>query len=216
MICYFFILVLCSKGQFFLLFTPGNALLQQGKYKEAISNYSKAIEISPIENAILSKILYNRAVASSKIGFVRDAINDCTKAIKNSWTYTQFLKLRATLHMNMRNFRKSVEDFEALVKIDRSNDVAEMLRNAQFALKRSQSDNYYDILDIDQKATIEDVKRSYKKLALIHHPDKHSNAPHNETQEQQETFKRISVAYEVLSDPVKRKAYDQEVNRNYV
>lgn len=184
-------------------------MLQQGNYKEAVANYSEAIEISPVENAILPKILYNRAVANSKIGFVRDAINDCTKAIKNSWTYTQFLKLRAKCHTSMRNFRKSVEDYEALMRVEKSNEVERMLKEAQFALKRSLSDNYYDILDIDRNATIEDVKRSYKQLALIHHPDKHSNAPRSEALEQQEIFKRISVAHEILSDPVKRRAYDR-------
>lgn len=189
-------------------------MLQQGKYREAISNYSEAIAISPIENAIVPKILYNRAVASSKIGFIRDAINDCTTAIKNSWTYTQFLKLRAKCHMNMRNFRKVVEDYEALVKIEKSNETEEMLRKARFALERSQSDNYYDILEIDRTAAVEDIKKSYKKLALIHHPDKHSNASDNETKEQQEIFKKISVAYEVLSDPVKRRAYDRKIKRN--
>lgn len=188
-------------------------MLQQGKYREAISSYSEAIEISPIENAILPKILYSRAEARSKIGFIRDAINDCTNAIKSSWTYTQFLKLRAKCYMNMRNFRKSVEDYDALVKIEKSCENEEMLKKAQLALKRSQSDNYYDILEIDRTATAEDIKRSYKKLALIHHPDKHSNAPHNETQEQQEIFKRVSVAYEVLSDSAKKKAYDQKVNK---
>lgn len=185
-------------------------MLQQKEYRQAISIYSEAIQISPIENAILPKILYNRAVASSKIGLIRDAINDCSKAIKNSWTYAQFLKLRAKCHMNMRNFQKSVEDYEALVKIERSNEVAEMLKKAQFALKRSQSDDYYDILEIDRNATIDDIKRSYKKLALIHHPDKHSNVPRNESLEQQEIFKKISVAYEVLSDPIKKDVYDNE------
>lgn len=116
--------------------------------------------------------------------------------------------------MNMRNFRKSVEDYEALVKFDRSIEVETMLREARNALQRSQSSNYYDILDIDRKATQEDIKKAYKKLALIHHPDKHSDAPPNEKEEQQEIFKKISAANDVLSDPTKRATYDQKVNRN--
>lgn len=194
--------------------SQGNALLNEGKYKEAISNYSEALEISPIENAIVPTILYNRAIARSKIGFIRDAINDCTNAIKNSWTYAKFLRLRAKCHMSMRNFRKSVEDYEALLKIDKSNDVETMLKEAQFALQRSQSNNYYDILDIDRKATSDDIKKAYKKLALFHHPDKHSDASQNDKQEQQEIFKKINVANDTLSDSVKRTAYDQMINKN--
>lgn len=201
-----------SKHFFYSL--SGNALLKEEKFNEAISHYSEAIQISPMDNSLLSNILYNRAVARSKLGFIRDAISDCTNAIKNSWTYTQFLKLRAKCHMNMRNFRKSVEDYEALVKFDKSIEVETMLREARNALQRSQSSNYYDILDIDRKATQEDIKKAYKKLALIHHPDKHSDAPPNEKEEQQEIFKKISAANDVLSDPTKRATYDQKVNRN--
>lgn len=130
-----------------LLSPTGNKLLQQEKYGDAIKNYSEAIKISPIENAIVQKILYKRAIASSKIGkigFIRDAIIDCSKLIKNSWIYTKVLKLRAKCHMDMRNFRKCVEDYEALVKIDKSSEVEEMLKQARSALKRSQSD--FDLL----------------------------------------------------------------------
>lgn len=61
--------------------------------------------------------------------------------------------------------------------------------------------NYYDVLEISKNATQDEIKKSYRKLALIHHPDKN---PNND----QEKFKKISEAYSVLSDPDKRKKYD--------
>lgn len=64
------------------------------------------------------------------------------------------------------------------------------------------SKDYYKILHIRKEASVEEVKKAYKKLALIHHPDK--NQCHDT-----ETFKEINEAYEVLSDIKKRKAYDK-------
>ncbi|KAL3841022.1 hypothetical protein ACJIZ3_025613 [Penstemon smallii] len=64
--------------------------------------------------------------------------------------------------------------------------------------------DYYNILKISKNATEEDVKKSYKRLAMKWHPDK--NAVNTEQAEAK--FKQISEAYDVLSDPQKRQIYD--------
>lgn len=59
----------------------------------------------------------------------------------------------------------------------------------------------YEVLGITKDATLEDVKKSYKKLVMIHHPDKpNGNA---------DRFKEVQTAYEILSDSDKRQNYDQ-------
>lgn len=60
-------------------------------------------------------------------------------------------------------------------------------------------DDYYKILELDKNATKEDIKKSYKRLAKIHHPDKGGD---------KEIFQKIQVAYETLSDDQKRVEYD--------
>jgi DnaJ family protein A protein 2 len=62
---------------------------------------------------------------------------------------------------------------------------------------------FYDLLGVQPTASADEIRRSYKKLALKYHPDK------NKEPDAQEKFKAVSVAYEVLSDEEKRKRYDQ-------
>lgn len=63
--------------------------------------------------------------------------------------------------------------------------------------------DYYSVLGVDRKASLDDIKKAYRRLARKYHPDvsKESNA--------EEKFKDVQEAYEVLKDPEKRTAYDQ-------
>jgi len=64
--------------------------------------------------------------------------------------------------------------------------------------------DYYEVLGIPKDASVDDIKKSYRKLALKYHPDKN---PGNK--EAEEKFKEAAEAYEVLSDAEKKKRYDQ-------
>ena len=66
------------------------------------------------------------------------------------------------------------------------------------------SKDYYKILEVDKSATPEEIKKSYRKLALKYHPDKNQN-----DKESEEKFKEISEAYEILSDEDKKSQYDR-------
>jgi len=62
--------------------------------------------------------------------------------------------------------------------------------------------DYYTILGVPEGASLQDIKRAYRKLAVLYHPDKNPD-PQAETR-----FKEIAIAYDVLSDEFKRQAYD--------
>ena len=65
--------------------------------------------------------------------------------------------------------------------------------------------NYYEILNLKKDATKSEIKKAYYKLAQKYHPDKVSE---NDREEATKKFQEIGEAYEVLSDPEKRKIYD--------
>ena len=64
--------------------------------------------------------------------------------------------------------------------------------------------DYYEVFGAPHAATVEEIKKRYRKLAHNHHPDVN---PGDKTAE--ERFKELNEAYEVLSDPEKRRHYDQ-------
>merc|ERR1719229_1065718 len=67
------------------------------------------------------------------------------------------------------------------------------------------ADNFYKVLGVEKNASEKDIKRAYRKLAMKWHPDRN---PKNK-KKAEENFKKISAAYEVLSDKKKRAEFDQ-------
>ena len=67
------------------------------------------------------------------------------------------------------------------------------------------SEEYYNLLDINKSASQEDIKKAYRKKALKHHPDRNPN----DREKNEQIFKKISEAYDVLSNTEKKKIYDQ-------
>lgn len=71
--------------------------------------------------------------------------------------------------------------------------------------------DYYKVLEVSRSASVSDIKKAYRRLALKWHPDKNPNSQDDATKK----FKEISEAYEVLSDEKKKKVTDyQRVNSN--
>ena len=64
--------------------------------------------------------------------------------------------------------------------------------------------DYYEVLEVTKTATVEEIKKAYRKKAIQYHPDKNPG-----DKEAEEKFKEAAEAYDVLSNPEKRSRYDQ-------
>ncbi|MCH7981927.1 MAG: DnaJ domain-containing protein, partial [Proteobacteria bacterium] len=64
--------------------------------------------------------------------------------------------------------------------------------------------DYYEVLGVSRSATAGEIKKSYRRLAMKHHPDRNADDEHAEKR-----FKEAKEAYEVLKDQDKRATYDQ-------
>lgn len=65
--------------------------------------------------------------------------------------------------------------------------------------------DYYKLLELEPSATLPEIKKAYRRLALLHHPDKTGNDPYAAAQ-----FSDIKEAYEVLTNPAKKEKYLQQ------
>ena len=72
-------------------------------------------------------------------------------------------------------------------------------------------DNFYNILEVPETASADEIKKAYRRLSLIHHPDKNNNSPESATK-----FQKISEAYETIGDVDKKREYDLTRNNPFI
>lgn len=73
---------------------------------------------------------------------------------------------------------------------------------------KKMTEDYYKILGLDKKCSEDDIKKAYRKNAILYHPDKNQDKNEKDKRNAELKFKKINEAYEILSDPKKRKQYD--------
>lgn len=87
-------------------------------------------------------------------------------------------------------------------------------RSILFHFKREEK-NFYTILDVHPSSNQKEIKFAYYKMAKMYHPDfQGPNTSEKDKEEASEMFKKIQQAYETLSNPIMRQAYDIEHSLN--
>jgi tetratricopeptide (TPR) repeat protein len=134
----------------------------------------------------------------------QSAIADCDRALELDPSYVKAKKTRAKALGESGNWEEAVREYKAILEANPSEPgIAKEIRSAEIELKKSKRKDYYKILGVEKDAGDGEIKKAYRKLAIIHHPDKNQG-----NQEAEERFKDIQEAYETLSDPQKRQRYD--------
>ncbi|GFZ11419.1 DnaJ P58IPK-like protein [Actinidia rufa] len=160
--------------------------VNKGKLRLAVEDYKAALALDPnhlAHNIHLHLGLCNVLV---KLGRGKDARGEAKLLIEDWEGAVADLKSAA---------EKSPQDV----------NIREVLMRAERSLKLSQRKDWYKILGVSKTASISEIKRAYKKLALQWHPDK--NVDNREAAEAK--FREIAAAYEVLGDEDKRTRYDR-------
>ncbi|KAI9680972.1 MAG: hypothetical protein M1829_001052 [Trizodia sp. TS-e1964] len=182
----------------------GNAAFKLGRYQHAADLYSQALLVDPADKGTNPKILQNRAMCSIKLKDFNSAQSDCKRAIELDPKYLKPRKTLAKALGEAGNWEESVREWK---KIGESHPgepgLAKEIRAAELELKKSSRKDYYKILGVSKDAGEGEVKKCYRKLAMVHHPDKN---PDDEAAA--EKFKEIQEAYETLIDSDKRQRYD--------
>ncbi|KZO92835.1 TPR-like protein [Calocera viscosa TUFC12733] len=189
----------------------GNNAFKSGRLQEAANLYSQALDLigDSQEEAkggvIRGVLLSNRATAEVKLGKLEDALADVTASLERQPGNYKAMRTKARILLEKEEYEAAVHEFASALeqaKQDGASDVralAEEHRKAEVALKRSKTKDHYKTLGIKKDADDRDIKMAYRKLSLVHHPDKGGD---------EEQFKTIQEAHSVLSDPERRRRYD--------
>jgi len=187
----------------------GNAAFKAGKLEDAYKLYSEALQIDPFNRSTNAKLYFNRATVAAKLKKIAESIADCDKALELDPNYTKALLRRAKTYMETEQYEEAVRDYEKVLKSDRGNgEYRHLLQEAKLELKKSKRKDYYKILAVDKTANEEEIKKAYRKRAMVHHPDRHSGATEAEQKDHEHKFKEVGEAYAILSDEKKRRMYD--------
>ncbi|KAG0371325.1 hypothetical protein BC939DRAFT_478682 [Gamsiella multidivaricata] len=184
--------------------TAGNDAFKAGKLQEAYDLYTAALAIDPENESTNSKLYSNRATVLAKLGRHEEAIKDCDASLKLDSSFVKVLRKRAECQLKLEKYQEAVNDLKAALEFDKSNrDVRRELQAAELELKKSLRKDYYKVLGVTKDASDSEIKKAYRKQALIYHPDKNDGDAAAEAK-----FKDIGEAYGVLSDPTKKSRYD--------
>jgi tetratricopeptide (TPR) repeat protein len=184
--------------------SDGNASFKAGRYQQAVDTYTEALAVDPTNKNTNSKILQNRALCNSRLKNWKAAIADCDKALELDPSYTKARKTRAKALGESGNWDDAIRELKAIHEANPSEPgIVKEIRDAELELKKSKRKDYYKILGLEKECTEQEVKKAYRKLAIIHHPDKNPG-----DEEAAERFKEIQEAHETLSDSQKRARYD--------
>ena len=175
----------------------GNADYKAGRWQSAFDKYSSALEVDPANKSTNSKILQNRALCRLKLKQYEEAVADCERAISLDPSYMKARKTKANALGLAEKWEDAVREWKSLQEMEpEDRSILKEIRKAELELKKSQRKDYYKILNVPKDADDSAIKKAYRKLAIVHHPDKNPNDEHAA-----ERFKDIGEAYETLSDP---------------
>lgn len=107
-----------------------------------------------------------------QLGKLKEAVAEYTSALKLDEKYLKALTWRAWCYMQLGEYEEAVKDYTEVCRMDktRKSENEKLLHEAKLELKRSKRKDYYKILGITKSATTDEIKKAYRKRALVHHP----------------------------------------------
>lgn len=178
------------------------------QWTDCLAEVARAIELAADEEHYLRELYELQSEAALNGRQYADAVKAASWLIEKDPGHTQAYMWRARANMALEEYNRAKQDFQQVMNRDRGNREANAgYREAEQKAKVAKRKDYYKILGISKDATTSQVRKAYRKLAVLHHPDKQKSD--DAKKEAEAKFREINEAYEVLNDQEKRGKYDR-------
>lgn len=180
-------------------------LIGQGSFDECVDKGKAALRTEPDVPQIVQHVKGRLCHCHSKAGHTREAVDSCSDALRLNPEDTRALCDRAEAYLADGQYDRASQDFQQAANMDENSCGPEGLKRAQRMEKQSQKRDYYKILGVKRTAQKREILKAYRKLAQKWHPDNYQG---DSKKEAEKKFIDIAAAKEVLTDPEKRKQFD--------
>ena len=169
------------------------------QYNAALDEAQKCLEVGEGNEKYLINILEQKAHIHYKMGSKEAALDCLNKVIEMKPDADESLFHRGSIHLELRDYEAAVRDLSKAYRLDPCSEYREELHTAEKLLKKSLAKDtdcdYYKTLGVERDASMETIKKAFKKKALECHPDKHSNSSQEVKEENEMKMKELSQAY---------------------
>lgn len=180
--------------------------LKASKFQEALQDFETALLLEPSSEFVTPKLFLGKCKALVSLKQPSQAVEACTKAIELDGQLLDAYLQRAEAHLLDSDYDKALHNFQKAREIQPQNQQAnEGIQRTQRLQKMAKRKDYYKILDVTKTASDAEIRKAYRKLALVWHPDKHDA---DKKEEAEKKYVEIAEAYEVLSNEDARRRYD--------
>lgn len=178
------------------------------KFKEAIDHYETAIAADP-EHPLAAAMSGNLGQAYFKTRKPKKAVQACNRALQHDPNNAEAMFTRAEARIAEGEYEGAFQDAKTLhAKQPGDMRYRELYSRAQNALQKSKMKDHYKTLGVDRAASDLDIKKAYRRLAKLYHPDK-VQGDEAKKEEAGKKFQEVADSYEILSDPEKKARYDR-------
>jgi len=185
-----------------------NAFYKEGRLDEAIALYTKGIDHDPDckDTRTVATLYYNRSAALRKKGDFQKALDDANMCLALHPKWAKALYRRGVLLLECGRYAEALTELKVVQRADPTfdDDLQEWLRRAHHWLSKPRGmQNYYKFMSLPMDASKDDIRRQYRRLCLLWHPDKSEGS-----EEGRARFEELQKAHRFLMDDELRDEYD--------
>ena len=182
-----------------------------------LQEYQDPIPLPP--KSPLYAVLYTkRAEIYVRLKKYNEALKDCAVVLYAQESHIPAWLIKFQAYHGKGDHELALEEVrELLRKFEQQQDLRRAYQQADFLVRRKRRVDYYQLLDVPSVASEMEIKKAYKRKALIFHPDKvPTGSSVKDQQHAQRQFQMLGEALEILCDDFQRRLYDEGYDSNAI